>query len=112
MAIKRIIIGFMLLFLVGCQSMREKPPTIRTVEVLVPVNQCPDNHLQIERPTRPELAIQSLTEEDSTNPGKVVRSYKATVKQLQGYASQLENGFDAYRGSCTKPPEGENNEEN
>ena len=83
------------ILLVGCTA---NPPKVITQEVKVPVFECPANHKNIVRPTRPPLAIENI--QPSTSDGEVVKAYKATIKQLQGYSKQLEIGFDAYRGLC------------
>lgn len=46
--------------------------------------------------SRPALAIHDLTAEDANDPGKVVIHYKATVKQLEGYVTELETIVKQY----------------
>jgi len=46
--------------------------------------------------TRPELPISELTDEDIEDPGKVVIYYKATVKILEGYITELETIVNQY----------------
>lgn len=87
----RSLILLVALLLSGCTT----PDVItRTVEVKVPV--------PIPAPTppevaRPQLAINQLTVADKQDPGKVVICYEATIKQLIGYAEQLETILDGYR---------------
>lgn len=84
------------LFLAGCPGEQE----VLTQIVKVPVFQCPITHQNIQTSERPSLFIDSITEEDANDPGKVVKSYKATVKQLQGYSKELENNINAYKQMC------------
>lgn len=106
--IKTVVITTCLFLMVGCNTLQTEP-VVQIVEVKVPVNQCPANHQSIQKPIRPKLAIDGITEEDINDPGKVVKSYKITVKQLQGYVQSLEKGFEAYRTICDTV-DGENNE--
>lgn len=84
----------------GCETLRNREPRVQTVEVKIPVFQCPTNHNKIKKPTRPKLAIEKLEDIDIDDPGKVAKAYKITIKQLQGYSQELENGFDAYKSLC------------
>lgn len=61
-------------------------------EVYVPIVHCPAPPV-IERP---ELPIHNMTPEQQKHPGEVVKHYKATVKDLQGYAQQLERILEEY----------------
>ena len=88
------------LFTTSCSTVTTQEPIVNTITVKVPVLQCPANHIAIVRPQRPELIISSLTAANNVDPGKVVKAYKATVKQLEQYATTLEIGFDGYRTMC------------
>lgn len=99
----RLITLISFIFLTGCHLGSNN--TVRTVVVKVPVNQCPITHNNIEKPQRPMLAIETITQDDKENPGKVVKMYKAAIKQLQGYSLELENGFEAYRNICREMSE-------
>jgi len=96
-------IAILLSILVGCGT---TTPIVEVQTVKVPIYMCPTNHSEINRPERPVLMIEFLTPEDMKDPGKVVKAYKAAIKQLQGYAVSLEIGFDSYRNMCLKASEG------
>lgn len=97
--VKHIGMIIIVLTLAGCNSTL---PRVETVYVDVPVFQCPANHQQIKRPSRPILAVEALGKEDYKDPGKVAIAYNASIKQLTGYSSALEIGFDTYRNMCVK----------
>ena len=81
------------LALAGCGT--TKPvERVQTIEVKVPV---PTPIPMPKDTVRPELMIYQLKPEDDKNPGKVIQYYQATVKQLQGYALELETIVDGYR---------------
>jgi hypothetical protein len=93
-----------MLMLTGCPwNTRPDAPLIQTQIVEVPVFQCPDNHRDISRPTRPPLIIHQISPEDRQDPGKIVQAYKVDIAQLMKYAEGLESGFDSYRGICSIP---------
>ena len=46
---------------------------------------------------RPVLPIEQLTETQKADEGEVAKAYKATVKALEGYATQLEIIIEGYR---------------
>lgn len=75
-----------LLMLSGCSTMGVP------VQVDVPVMAPPPALPKIERPVLP---IDQLV--PGSDPGRVMRSYAATVMILQGYARQLEVILDGYR---------------
>jgi hypothetical protein len=75
--------------LVGCGSDRIKT---EVQEVLVPIVYCPAPPV-IERPT---LSIHKMNARQTNHPGEVVKHYKATVKELQGYSIQLERVIEQY----------------
>lgn len=83
--------------LAGCGTC--KPQIVErttTVEVKVPVT------TPIPEPkvvTRPQLMIFQLTSTDEADPGKVIKYYSASIKQLQGYAVELETILDGYRNN-------------
>lgn len=82
--------------LCGCSSTPKKEVVTKVVtkEVKIPVYvECPAPP-EIEGP---ELTIQQLSDQDITDPGKVVQSYKSTVKQLQNHIIELNILLDAYR---------------
>lgn len=88
----RIITIILLLFvLVGCGT---KPIRIKTEiqESYVPILYCPAPP-EIKRPV---LAIDLMTEEQLNDPGELVKHYKATIIQLQGYITELETIRDSY----------------
>lgn len=83
------------LTLIGCtETVKIKSDT---QEVFVPIIYCP------EPPDvkRPALPILNMTPEQEKQPGEVAKSYKATVKALQGYAVELEKVMRQYRESNT-----------
>lgn len=104
--VKLLTLSGLLLLLSGCSTVCDSYckqnyiNTITTQEVTKKVLVCPANHRDIRKGKRPTLAIHLLTEADRKDPGKVAQAYKITVKQLQGYAQQVELGFDAYRNMC------------
>lgn len=84
------------LLLVGCCT--PVPPIERTttVEVKVPVIvPIPEPKAVI----RPQLMIYQLVPADVNEPGKVISYYQASIKQLQGYAIELETILDGYRNN-------------
>jgi hypothetical protein len=94
--------------LTGCASVgggqNVVPTRVDTVEVkvqvMVPIPAPPVT-------ARPALVIFDLKEADKKDPGKVALAYQATIKQLQGYALQLETVVESYRKlSKEKPNEG------
>lgn len=99
---KTITVVAMVLALAGCAT--TVPPIERTttIEVRVPVI------VPIPPPkevVRPQLVIFSLVDRDNLDPGKVVQYYQASIKQLQGYAVELETIIDGYRqqSKATQP---------
>lgn len=90
--------------LAGCSTC--KPQIVErvvTVEVKVPVA------TPIPEPkavSRPQLMIFELTSADEEEPGKVIKYYRASIKQLQGYVVELETILDGYRnnGATMKKP--------
>lgn len=88
--------------LAGCCTTLPPIERTTTVEVKVPVS------VPIPAPkevVRPSLMISQLTAADKTNPGKVIQYYQASIKQLQGYAAELEAVIDGYRPAKTAPLE-------
>jgi len=88
------------LLLAGCGTTQpiERTTTVEVkVPVPTPIPAPPDS-------VRPELMIYQLTDADNKNPGKVVQYYKASIKQLQGYAEQLETVIDGYRKASQATP--------
>lgn len=71
------------LLLSGCAALKPQ-----TVYITAPVTPPP----VIERPV---LEITKL--KDGDEPALVVQAHRITIKQLQGYATQLEKLLDAYR---------------
>lgn len=92
--VKNIILVLLLFLIVGCGSNKQIVKEYIIKEVKVPVvEECPTPpNLE-----KPDLIIDTLTNQDTNDPGKVSKAYKATVKQLQGYIEQLESILDAYR---------------
>jgi hypothetical protein len=93
----------MSIFLNGCWwDSNTKPPVpviqIQTVEV--PVFKCPSNYQSINIPTRPTLSVQTLTEQDKMDAGKVVHAYRVDLTKLIQYSQSLELGMDTYRNIC------------
>lgn len=80
----KIIVLIFLLFLVGCGT----NPIVETKVQYVnkPILYCPEPP-NIEHPT---LLIDKLTEHDKNNHGVVAQAYKATIKQLLNYITELE----------------------
>ena len=78
-------IGMLLAFTTGCMPGTVKLRT-EVQQVYVPLLYCraPPDIL------RPALPIHQLTDADADDPGKVVVHYKATVKVLEGYITELE----------------------
>lgn len=82
--------------LCGCSSAPKKEVVTKVVtkEVKIPVYvECPVPP-ELEDP---ELIIKQLSDQDINEPGKVVQSYKATIKQLQNHIIELNILLDAYR---------------
>jgi len=79
------------LFLFGCSA---TPVKLRTEvqEVYRPVLYCPAPNW--DELARPELTIYQIS--DDASPGEVAKRYKATVKQLQDYATRLEQTLKQY----------------
>lgn len=92
--VNRIIIILLLLFpIVGCDTLKNKK---EIVKVNVPIMYCPTpDRVALDRPT--ELYIDKI--DPNTPDGDVVKYYKATVKQLQGYVNRLESVIDQYEKS-------------
>lgn len=86
-----------LVALVGCNT---TPPKVIertvTVEVKVPVATPIPEPKEV---ARPQLMIFELRSADEANPGKVIQYYQASIKQLQGYAVELETIIDGYRNN-------------
>jgi len=82
--------------LTGCASWFKRP-TIKTevVQLRVPVLYCPAPDRS--KLVRPELAIHSLTPEQQLEYDELVKSYVASIKQLQGYSMGLEASLDEYQ---------------
>ena len=88
------------LTLAGCQC--PKPTTVvQTVTVKVPVMEPYPEPPVI---SRPNLLVYQLTPADASDPDKIVKYYKATIKQLQGYSTQLETIIDGYRHPVDSTP--------
>jgi len=73
------------LFLAGCSTTKLPPKTeIKYVQVPILVSPAPP---PIQRPL---LLLDQLTDIDKADPGKVVQSYKVSIKQLTNYIEELE----------------------
>lgn len=73
----------------ACASTGIKQPDV----VKVPVLFCPapsEYH-------RPDMPIEQMTDNQKQSPGEVAKRYKATIKALQGYISELETQLDNYK---------------
>ena len=81
---KRIALIILAVTLTGCATVPE------IVEIPVPVP-CPPPPAV----ARPLLAIRSITPD--TPPAEVERAYLASLKQLGGYATELETLLNGYR---------------
>lgn len=84
--------------LAGC-GVTQPIERVTTVEVKVPVM------VPIPEPkpsVRPSLMIYELVDTDVSNPGKVIQYYQATIRQLLGYAVELETVIDGYRPTNTE----------
>jgi len=81
------------LALTGCKC-PTPTPVIQTVTVKVPVM---EPYPEPPVTQRPNLLVYQLTADDATDTDKIVKYYKATIKQLQGYSMQLETIIDGYR---------------
>jgi hypothetical protein len=95
------------LLLTGCAHNKVKPDPVvivKTQEVEKPVFACPSEVKSLQKPSRPNLAIDLLNEEDSKDPGKVVKYYKVTVKQLMNYATDLEKVTEIHETACAGLP--------
>lgn len=87
-----ILIALLIIILVGCGSNPVKTETeVQRVEV--PILYCPAP----EDVQRPQLAIETITEDDTD--GEIAKKYKATIKQLQSYSKQLEAQLDEYNNT-------------
>lgn len=100
-----IIAAALALALTGCGTVAGvtshiTPSKCDPVYVKIPV---PINPPQPPVVQRPVLAIYQLSSADSKNPAKVAKAYKATVKSLQGYSSQLEIILNGYRQANVQP---------
>ena len=88
--------------LAGCATKPQIVERIVTVEVKVPVvTPIPEPKVTV----RPELMIYHLGPGDEKAPGKVIKYYKASIKQLQGYTLELEAVIDGYRQASKKQQE-------
>lgn len=83
----------LVLTLSGCGLFKQEV-RVETIIVKVPVIVPVPAPKEIDRP---ELMIEQLTDADKKEPGKVEQFYRATVKQLQGYAEELEAIVEGYR---------------
>jgi hypothetical protein len=100
----KIITLFFLLTLSGCSIFcptKEPEPIINTVEVSVPVYQCPKKLQNLEKPQKPMLMIHTITDADSD--GEVAKKYEATVKQLLHYTGQLTDQNNLRLEACKLP---------
>jgi hypothetical protein len=93
------------MLLTGCPSwFKKEDPVIITkvekVEVFKPVPVCPTEIKTLKLPSRPSLLIDQLTDNDANDPGKVVQSYKASVKQLLNYSKELESSLNIHEKAC------------
>jgi hypothetical protein len=100
-----IIAAVLAIALTGCGSMASVTGHITPskcdatiVKVPVPINPPAPPVVQ-----RPALAIYQLSAGDEKNPAKVAKAYKASVKSLQGYATQLEIILNGYRNASVQP---------
>jgi hypothetical protein len=88
--------------LTGCVTKPQIVERIVTVEVKVPVvTPIPEPKATV----RPQLMIYHLGPGDENSPGKVLKYYKASVKQLQGYTLELEAIIEGYRQASKKQKE-------
>jgi len=76
----------------------------KTIEVVKPVYACPSEMLSVQKPERPILFLDLISEDDKDQPGKVVQYYKATIKQLLNYSSELESTTGMYSSTCEGLP--------
>lgn len=100
-----IIVAALAVALTGCSTMANvashiTPSKCDPVYVKVPVPVNPPAPPLVQRPA---LAINQLSTGDEKNPAKVAKAYKATVKSLEGYASQLEIILAGYRNASVQP---------
>lgn len=86
-------VTIIMLVTVGCGT-GAKQIRIRSEvqEVQVPLLYCPAPPAI----SAPSLPIHNMTPEQLSNPGEVVKHYKATVKTLLGYIDELEQGLGSY----------------
>jgi hypothetical protein len=78
-------------FLIGCCE-----PIVRTeiVEVMIPVKaQCP----KPDPITKPQLPVNSLTQEDKNNHEKIAKQYAASIAVCMSYAEEQEEVLNSYR---------------
>lgn len=98
----KILIGCLILSLTGCNLLKPKPcepvTIVKTQEVLVPVNECPNELKSLHTPQKPSLFIELIKPDDDA--GRVVQMYKGTVRQLLNYVDELEQTNHIYNNSC------------
>jgi len=91
-------IALLVLFLAGCDPMRVKTEVVY-VDKAVPIEVPPPPTVE-----RPKLVVWELTPEQEQDIGELVKAYKISIKQLQGYAEQLERILDGYRKKSDVAP--------
>lgn len=86
----RIVTIILLGILTGCSSMESI--NTQTVTQKVPILYCP-RPISVERP---DLPINNMTDSQKRNIGELAKYYKASVKVLLGYSSELEEIIKQY----------------
>lgn len=100
------LLAVMLVGIGGCavdNTVRTTDPLKNVViqEALIPMPSCPTQVNDIVYPIRPALAIDTLTEADTSDYKKVGQAYMRTIADLQAYASDLEDVAYGVKEICT-----------
>jgi len=87
-----ILIGIVILTISGCFGKKPIEITTDVKEQMVEILYSPAPPVII----RPELPIHQMTPEQLAIDGVVVKYYKATIKTLIGYSTELRTALDKY----------------
>lgn len=91
---KHLMLMALTLLVVGCTKDQVTTAPLSPIvvqEAVIPVAACPKQVDDIVYPTRPALAIDTLSQADKDNYKKVGHAYMQTIADLQSYAAQLED---------------------
>lgn len=83
---------------IGCSNTKYVPQ-IQTNTIYKPVYTPPENIVNLQPISRPDLRSNHLTKQDSEKPGFVIKVLIETIGQLRTYAEKLENNIDVYKSA-------------